>query len=308
MFVFWDDDTGGQIKSFSSLCGGLPAPEAANNPLMYKFSWSPLGVLRAAQNSSRYLENGSVVDVDGNDLLVSARPLESAFPTLSLEHLPNRDSLPYGDVYGISGDDPDMIYRGTLRYAGWSRLMEDFRKVGLTTKLAGETDVTSLGDGSSWRDLMEALHSREGNAAPSAEARRCLEWLGCYSEDEMVDTSAGGSVLEAFCALLQKRLAFGEGERDMVAMFHEFGVTFEDENRPDEVRTSELLVYGSDAGGDTAMAKTVGLTIAVGAELVLGGAGQGGGVLVPTSPEFYNPGLDLLAKEGLHFNEETRVL
>ena len=55
---------GGHITSFSSLCGGLPAPEAANNPLMYKFSWSPLGVLRASQNSSRYMEGGDTVTID----------------------------------------------------------------------------------------------------------------------------------------------------------------------------------------------------------------------------------------------------
>ena len=51
---------GGLIRSFRSVCGGLPAPEAANNPLCYKFSWSPRGVLSAAMNSARYLENGEI--------------------------------------------------------------------------------------------------------------------------------------------------------------------------------------------------------------------------------------------------------
>ena len=92
----------------------------------------------------------------------------------------------------------------------------------------------------------------------------------------------------------------------MVLMQHEFGVTYEDE-RSNEMRTSSMLLYG-EPHGNTAMAKTVGLTIAVGAELILAGAGKGGGVLVPTTPELYNPGLDLLAKEGLVFNEESRSL
>ena len=60
-------EDGGFIESFSSLCGGLPAPEAANNPLRYKFSWSPRGVITAAQNNARYLEKGKVVEVDGQD-------------------------------------------------------------------------------------------------------------------------------------------------------------------------------------------------------------------------------------------------
>jgi len=33
----------GKVKSFTSYCGGLPSPAAANNPLAYKFRYgSPL--------------------------------------------------------------------------------------------------------------------------------------------------------------------------------------------------------------------------------------------------------------------------
>lgn len=46
---------GGKITRFISLCGGLPAPEAADNPIGYKFSWSPIGVLRAATNVSHVM-------------------------------------------------------------------------------------------------------------------------------------------------------------------------------------------------------------------------------------------------------------
>jgi hypothetical protein len=51
---------GGRVVSFESLCGGLPAPEAASNPLQYKFSWSPRGVLLAGLNASRHLRDGKV--------------------------------------------------------------------------------------------------------------------------------------------------------------------------------------------------------------------------------------------------------
>jgi len=57
------------------VCGGLPAPEAANNPLGYKFSWSPRGVLMATRNTARYMKEGHVVDVPGEGLLASATPL-----------------------------------------------------------------------------------------------------------------------------------------------------------------------------------------------------------------------------------------
>ena len=49
---------GGKIEEFYSLCGALPAPESANNPFKYKFSWSPKGVVMAGNNDAKYLKNG----------------------------------------------------------------------------------------------------------------------------------------------------------------------------------------------------------------------------------------------------------
>jgi saccharopine dehydrogenase-like NADP-dependent oxidoreductase len=51
----------GKVLSFLSYCGGLPAPEASNNPLGYKFSWSSRGVLLALRNSAKYWEDGNVL-------------------------------------------------------------------------------------------------------------------------------------------------------------------------------------------------------------------------------------------------------
>lgn len=54
-------ERGGVVTGFTSVCGGLPSPEAANNPLMYKFSWSPMGVLSACQNDAVYrLDNNTI--------------------------------------------------------------------------------------------------------------------------------------------------------------------------------------------------------------------------------------------------------
>lgn len=49
-----------EIISFTSFCGGLPAPDDSLAPLRYKFSWRPHGVLTAALNSARYLLNDKV--------------------------------------------------------------------------------------------------------------------------------------------------------------------------------------------------------------------------------------------------------
>ena len=53
-------EQGKEAVSFTSFCGGLPAPEAADVPLGYKFSWSPKGVLTAASNSALFKLNGEV--------------------------------------------------------------------------------------------------------------------------------------------------------------------------------------------------------------------------------------------------------
>lgn len=51
---------GGKVESFISYCGGLPAPEFSNNPLRYKFSWSPRGVLLNVLGNAKYLQNTKV--------------------------------------------------------------------------------------------------------------------------------------------------------------------------------------------------------------------------------------------------------
>jgi len=53
---------GGTVRRFSSVCGGLPAPESAFNgePFGYKFSWSPAGVLAATRNDAQWLDGGEV--------------------------------------------------------------------------------------------------------------------------------------------------------------------------------------------------------------------------------------------------------
>lgn len=51
---------GGKIESFVSYCGGLPAPECSDNPLRYKFSWSPRGVLLNTLGEARYLKDKQV--------------------------------------------------------------------------------------------------------------------------------------------------------------------------------------------------------------------------------------------------------
>jgi alpha-aminoadipic semialdehyde synthase len=120
----------GVITSFVSWCGGLPAPESSNNPLGYKFSWSPKGVLTAGLNSARFRRDGSLVEVDGRELLRNVVDVP-IFKGYAFEGLANRDSIAYIDTYKLDSKQLKGMFRGTLRYKGYSELMYMFSKLGL---------------------------------------------------------------------------------------------------------------------------------------------------------------------------------
>ena len=283
---------GGTVTSFASWCGGLPAPEAANNPLRYKFSWSPRGVLTAAQNSARFLERGTLVEVPGDALLAAAAPVHF-LQAFALEALPNRDALKYADIYGIP--DASSIYRGTLRFAGFSAIMNDCRLLGLLHSQSASLPGGQHTGPKTWGQLMESeLIKPQQNLSP--ETRRCLEWLGVWS-DEPLERQSGWSVGDEFSALLAKRLSYGPAERDMVVMHHEIGVSFPGGSR--QTRTCTLVGYGKE--DMTIMASTVGLTAAAGASLILAGRLEATGVVRPTIPQVYLPTLELLASEVVVF-------
>ncbi|KAJ0394091.1 hypothetical protein P43SY_001053 [Pythium insidiosum] len=280
----------GKVVSFSSVCGGLPAPEAADNPIGYKFSWSPRGVLTAALNAALYKKDGKIINVPGEDLLKSNERV-NFLPAFAIEQIPNRNSIPYGDIYGIP--DAHTIFRGTLRYAGCCDILYQLRQFGLFN-----TDTT-VAQPSSWPELIREL-SRNSKIKLQPDAEQFLHWLGVHNEN--TPFIKGPSIIDTFCTLLQEKLAYQPGERDLAIMHHEFGVEYADGRK--EKRTSTYVGYGSE-NGDTVMAKTVGVTAAIGVQMILQDAVQSRGVLTPTTPDIYAPGLARLEAEGIRFSEKT---
>lgn len=314
-----DDITsrGGTIRSFQSVCGGLPAPEAANNPLRYKFSWSPKGVISASQNAARYRWKDDVVEVEGDDLMQSARPFPDAWPDLGLECLPNRDSLKYQSIYGLD-DKAHTIFRGTLRYNGFSSLMSVFSKMGLfrSSPVEGNTWGEAIEnlriDAARMEDLLESLRSHDelldqfllecagGDSEQAKAAREALQWL---EMEGGTPVSHPISLVDSFCQVLEDHLQFEEGERDMVAMHTAIEASFED-GRPNELHQSSLLAYGDDHM--SAMCRAVGMPAAAAADLVLSGALKDQtGLVLPTRPQVYLPILAAVEKEGIVFEESV---
>lgn len=123
-------EKGGSIESLISYCGGLPAPEYSNNPLRYKFSWSPRAVLANTLSPAKYLNRGQIVEIlSGGDLMSAPKDLDF-LPGFALEGFPNRDSTKYGDLYGL-GPNVTTLLRGTIRYKGFAECIEAIQTLGL---------------------------------------------------------------------------------------------------------------------------------------------------------------------------------
>jgi len=291
---------GGEITSFSSVCGGLPAPEAANNPLLYKFSWSPMGVIRASQNDATYRRDGEVVQVNGADLLASSEPFY-AWQSLNLECLPNRDSLIYGEKYGIQS--AKTIFRGTIRYQGFSSLLHVFKNMGIlddreTGAATWHDAIENLQGDRGFHDLRSFILSCAGNNKELASrVYSCMLWLGL----KIAPVSDPSSIVVSFCDLLEQHLQFEDGERDMVLMHHDIKASFDDGSA--ESHSCSMQLFGDDSM--TAMSKTVGYTAAIGTKLILEGDIAKKGLLLPTTKDVYTPSLDLLHKEGIIFEEQV---
>ena len=297
---------GGKITGFTSVCGGLPEPASANNPLKYKFSWSPRGVIRASQSDARYRWAGQVREVQGSQLLQSAAPFLDAWNDYQLECLPNRDSLHYENVYGIQG--VPTIYRGTLRYRGFSMLMDTFRNAGLFdesstaaktwSRLVDELRA-SRGGFESVPDFIRACADDDNERAD--QALKALHWLDMLGESPL----GARTVVDCFCHALERKLVYNDGEHDLVLMHHTIDASFE--NGDDERHRSSLYVLGDDSM--SAMAKTVGFTAAAAAELIVNGDLQGRrGLLMPTDPTIYLPVLRKLEHESISFTETVTAL
>ncbi|WP_265501748.1 saccharopine dehydrogenase family protein [Paracoccus beibuensis] len=139
----------GDRISFTSYCGGVPAHP---NPFRYKFSWSPLGVLRALRSPSKSLRNGAVRDVVRPWHAIE--PYDAPLPTPErFEVYPNRDSLPFVRQYRFdpAWDVQDFV-RGTLRLQGWQEAWTPvFTEIETLNGPAGEARLREMAEGF-WRD------------------------------------------------------------------------------------------------------------------------------------------------------------
>ena len=297
---------GGRIDSFFSYCGGLPALESNNNPLGYKFSWSPEGALLAATNEGRYMEHGKVIEVPG-ETLFQHYWLKSVPGAGVFEAYVNRDALPYREIYGI--EDTAGMYRGTLRNVGYCETWDFFKQLGLLNRKM-KFDFEEVTPREVLANLVNCREAelRAGVAAhltipEHSLTLKKLEWLGMFSDRRLKIGTA--SVFDMFTHMLKHCLIYDEGEMDLLVMHHEFEAIYP--GLPRQRIQSTLIDYGI-AGGDSSMSRTVGYPVGIAAGLLADEKIELTGVLRPVHAQIYDPILAECQGMGIQFKERWSEL
>ncbi len=297
-------EKGGKVEEFYSLCGALPAPEAAGNPMKYKFSWSPKGVVLASRNSAQYLRKGKIVNIEPINLFKDR--FTYSFPGVGdLEVYPNRDSVSYIDIYKIP--EAATMYRGTFRYKGWCETLDTMKALNMlddTVKDYSGMDYSGFlaeRAGREKQGLREGIMKRLGLTGESV-ALESLDWLGFFSDEKI--NAGTTSPFEITAERMIGKMLIKGNERDMVVMQHVFLASYPDGKK--EVIKSSMLDFGTPET-NTAVARTVALPAAIAVMMILSGKIDLTGVYRPVIPAIYNPILNELRKLGIDMKEEYNL-
>jgi len=299
-------DNGGKVMSYYSYCGGLPAMEHNTNPLGYKFSWSPTGVMLAANNPGRYLKDGKIIEIPADELFQHYWLID--IPNAGIcEAYVNRDALPYMELYNIP--DATSMYRGTLRFIGHCESWDCFKKIGLLDQ-ERRYDFSQLPPSAVIADLIKSNGSNLWLDVASflkipyyAATLHKMNWLGLFSNDLLPLNTC--SVFDMFAHILQQKLVFTPGEVDLLIQHHEFIAQYPDGKM--EKITSTMVDKGIP-NGDSSMSRTVSLPAAIATKLILNGVITMSGVHIPVLPEIYEPVLAELNELDIKFIHQHRTL
>ena len=298
------EEKGGKMILFESFCGGLVAPESDTNLWNYKFTWAPRNVVLAGQGgAAKFIQEGKYKYIPYNKLFRRTEFLEvEGFG--KFEAYANRDSLKYRSVYGL--DDILTLYRGTIRRVGYSKAWNMFVQLGMTD----DTYVMENSETMTYRDFINSFLPY--SPTDSVEMKTRLQ-LGIEQDDIMWDklleldlfnptkivglkNASPAQILEH---ILNDSWALQPEDKDMIVMYHKFGYEINGEKKQID---SKMVCIGDDQTY-TAMAKTVGLPVAMATIQILNGKITTPGVQLPINKEVYLPIIKELEEFGVIFKE-----
>jgi len=297
-------DAGGDLFSFRSYTGGLVAPKYDNNPWNYKFTWAPKNVVLAGQGTAQIIVKGKYKYVPYHKLFDRVQRF-NVLDYGEFEGYFNRNSLKYRSIYGL--DNISTMVRGTLRRPGYSRTWNVLVQLGMTddTYTLEDSENMTYSDFTETFLRYEPEVSLEENVAKyvgvdkdSAIMYR-LRWLGLFDKQRKIGLK-NATPAQILQNLLEEKWHFDKDDRDMIVMQHQFAYEHEGEKS----RIISSMVVEGDDHIHTAMSKTVGLPVAIGAKLILEGKLNLTGVQMPTKKEVYQPILKELEEYGIKFFEE----
>jgi saccharopine dehydrogenase-like NADP-dependent oxidoreductase len=300
-------DKGGKLLLFESFTGGLVAPESDDNLWNYKFTWNPRNVVLAGQGgAAEFLQEGLYKYIPYNRLFRRTELIKIEGYG-KFEVYANRNSLKYHDVYGFK--DILTLYRGTIRRVGFSRAWNVFVQLGMTED--GYTIPNS--ENLTYRNYVNLFLPYSPTDSVELKFRHNLKidqddliWEKLEELDIFNDKKKLGiknaTPAQALQKILMDKWTLAEDDKDMIVMYHKFGYELDGETYQID---SSMVTTGEDQTY-TAMAKTVGLPVAIAALKILNKEISTPGVLRPIAKEVYEPILEELENYSINFKEENK--
>ena len=298
-------ENGGNTILFESFCGGLVAPESDNNLWNYKFTWNPRNVVLAGQGgAAKFIQEGKYKYIPYHKLFRRTEFMEVEGYG-RFEGYANRDSLKYRSIYGL--DDALTVYRGTIRRVGYSKAWDMFVQLGMTD----DTYIIDDSETMSYREFVNLFLPYHPTDSVEIKLRHQLKidqddvmWDKLLELDIFNATKIVGLKNATPAQILEKILTdswtLQPQDKDMIVMYHKFGY----EQNGEKKQIDSTMVCIGDDQTYTAMAKTVGLPVAMATLQILNGNIKTPGVQLPIKKEVYEPILKELEEYGVIFTEK----
>ena len=298
-------DNGAKILLFESFTGGLVAPESDDNLWNYKFTWNPRNVVVSGQGgAAKFIQEHKYKYIPYQKLFRRTEFL-NIDGYGKFEAYANRDSLKYRSIYGL--DEIPTLYRGTIRRVGFSRAWNIFVQLGMTD----DSYVMEDSENMSYREFINSFLAYHPTDSVELKLRHYLKidqddnvWaklleLNLFDKNKIVGLK-DATPAQILQKILMDSWTLKEDDKDMIVMQHKFGYLCKGEKKQIE---SQLVVLGDDQTY-TAMAKTVGLPVAIATLKILNKEIKTKGVIIPINKDVYQPILKELENHGIIFTEK----